>query len=178
MSDGLRYYAFVNLDRKDTAELLAIWKKHDTSEWSELAFDVIADILESRQVELPPHDEPGAESAEREFSAEVDAITDVGELDSRIEEREIELRKVQGKKTAGLLTLVGGSASMICFTVRSSVEIGVYALILGGVTVALFAGLYAWRMSRYADQEAQLQSELTEYRDKRAQLEASLTAQE
>ena len=58
MSDDLRKQIYLNFRRRETEELLEIWRTNDRYEWSEMTFDVIREILQERQVELPPQGEP------------------------------------------------------------------------------------------------------------------------
>ena len=58
MSQDLRDQIYYNLKQKDTDELLEIWRANNRSEWSDTAFDVIADLLVLRLVEVPPQSEP------------------------------------------------------------------------------------------------------------------------
>ncbi|MCP4713925.1 MAG: hypothetical protein GY868_02320 [Deltaproteobacteria bacterium] len=46
------------LQSKTTDELLAVWKANKRTAWSDEAFEVMADILAARSVELPPQDSP------------------------------------------------------------------------------------------------------------------------
>lgn len=56
MSDELRNQVYNNLNTKETDELLEIWKTNDHVEWSDLAFDVLEDILTKRIGKLPLQD--------------------------------------------------------------------------------------------------------------------------
>jgi len=58
MSDDLRIQIFRNLDLKETDELLDIWKTNDRVEWSDLAFDIMKEVLNKRMGDLPPQNEP------------------------------------------------------------------------------------------------------------------------
>ena len=62
MSDAIREQIYSTLDQKETDELLAIWQANNRAEWSETAFDVIREILEARQGELPVQHAPVLES--------------------------------------------------------------------------------------------------------------------
>lgn len=66
MGSGLRNQIFVNLNSKDTEELLDIWKTNDRVEWSDLAFDVLKEILSQRMDSLPNQNEPILEYDEAE----------------------------------------------------------------------------------------------------------------
>jgi len=173
-----RDYLHINLNYKDTDELLEIWKTHDEKEWTGEAFEVIGEILQDRGVELPPHDEPGALSGERRFSAEVDAITDIGELERRIAEVEAQLVKVRSQRAATLAVAIVGSASLIFCGLSRTLEAGLYGIVFAAAALVLFVGLNAWRIARDAERERNLEAELDEYRDKKAQLEALLTEEE
>jgi uncharacterized membrane protein YhaH (DUF805 family) len=56
-SDELRESIYGQFSQKATEELLDIWQANDHTEWSETTFDVIREILQERQVELPVQDE-------------------------------------------------------------------------------------------------------------------------
>ena len=68
MSDRRRNYIFANLNQKDTDELVAVWAKHDKDEWTDLAFDVIQEILQSRQIGLSPKDENWVKSGRKRLA--------------------------------------------------------------------------------------------------------------
>lgn len=54
MDNQLRTKTRRKFDQKETGELLHIWRKHDTNEWSPLDFDIIREILADRQIEFTP----------------------------------------------------------------------------------------------------------------------------
>jgi len=58
MNDDYRNEVFSMLILKDTEELVEIWQKNDRSVWSEVAFNVIEEILLNRLGSLPPQDKP------------------------------------------------------------------------------------------------------------------------
>jgi hypothetical protein len=72
MSDDLRQTIYLNFSQRDTEELLEIWRAHDREQWSETAFDVIREIPQERQVELPQESQP-THSADRSSSAAIQA---------------------------------------------------------------------------------------------------------
>ncbi len=53
MDENLRDQIFNNMNIRETDELIEIWKANNVSEWSELAFDVVKEILIKRLGELP-----------------------------------------------------------------------------------------------------------------------------
>jgi hypothetical protein len=53
MDENLRDQIFNNMNIRETDDLIEIWKANNTSEWSELAFDVVKEILIKRLGELP-----------------------------------------------------------------------------------------------------------------------------
>ncbi len=63
MNDDFRNEVFSMLILKDTEELVEIWQKNDRSAWSEVAFDVIREILLNRLGSLPPQDTPKGKPA-------------------------------------------------------------------------------------------------------------------
>ena len=66
MSSDLRKQVYANLNSKDTEELLDIWKTNDRVEWSDLAFEVLEEILSQRVDNLPKQNEPILEYDEEE----------------------------------------------------------------------------------------------------------------
>lgn len=58
MSDDLRDQIYNNMKMKDTDELLDIWQTNNRFEWTDMAFDVIRQILQKRIGELPEQNEP------------------------------------------------------------------------------------------------------------------------
>jgi uncharacterized membrane protein YhaH (DUF805 family) len=56
-SDELRESIYGQFGQKATAELIGIWQGNNRGERSETTFDVIREILQQRQVELPVQDE-------------------------------------------------------------------------------------------------------------------------
>lgn len=58
MSDDLRKQIYNSLSQKETDELVEIWQTNDRVQWTEMAFDVIREILQERLGELSPQDEP------------------------------------------------------------------------------------------------------------------------
>ncbi len=72
MSFELRKQIYANLDSKDTEELLDIWETNDRVEWSDLAFEVLKDILAERVNTLPQQKEPILERDEEETSDDLE----------------------------------------------------------------------------------------------------------
>jgi hypothetical protein len=62
MSDNLRNQIHENMNNKETGELVEIWQKHDTEEWTETALDVVREILLARLGELPSQEKPFQEA--------------------------------------------------------------------------------------------------------------------
>ena len=58
MSENLREQIRNSLNQKEIYELLDIWKTNDRVEWSDMAFDVLREILRERIGRLPPQNEP------------------------------------------------------------------------------------------------------------------------
>jgi hypothetical protein len=67
----------LNLDSLSTEELLRIWQEHDSAEWTDEAFEAIAEILTARTGSLPsPGEAPAADEAtEPEHANEVERAT-------------------------------------------------------------------------------------------------------
>jgi hypothetical protein len=64
MNDDLSNQIYNNLNLRETDELLEIWQTNDHVEWTDIAFDVIQEILKNRQEELPLQNEPIVEHLE------------------------------------------------------------------------------------------------------------------
>lgn len=62
MEDQFREQLYNNLNLRETNELIEIWRVHDSIEWTELAFDVIQQILINRLGELPAQNLPSDEN--------------------------------------------------------------------------------------------------------------------
>jgi uncharacterized membrane protein YhaH (DUF805 family) len=58
MSDDLRKQIYGNLRQRGTDDLIEIWRSNNRAEWTEMAFEVIREILHERLIELPPQDQP------------------------------------------------------------------------------------------------------------------------
>jgi hypothetical protein len=54
------------MQEKDTEELLDIWKRNDRSEWTDVAFEVVREILVERIGEAPPQNTPGTDVSDEE----------------------------------------------------------------------------------------------------------------
>lgn len=70
MSDQPNASIFASMRQKETDELLRIWARNDRAEWTAEAFEVIRQVLEERQVEVPPQGEPLEEGGEPEEESE------------------------------------------------------------------------------------------------------------
>jgi hypothetical protein len=55
--DTLHKSIYQNFNSKETSELVQIWQENKRYEWSDLAFDVVQQILEERGVSVPPQAE-------------------------------------------------------------------------------------------------------------------------
>jgi len=58
MNSELRDRIHQELNLRETDDLLEIWQTNDRVEWSDIAFDVLAEILEQRLGAVAPQDEP------------------------------------------------------------------------------------------------------------------------
>ncbi|HCR71911.1 MAG TPA: hypothetical protein DIW23_10745 [Anaerolineae bacterium] len=70
MNKELREQIYKNLNIKETDELLDIWQTNDRVEWSDLAFEVLEEILKQRKVKLPKQKEPITEYKEEDENLE------------------------------------------------------------------------------------------------------------
>lgn len=52
-TDLLRQQIYKSMDMKDTQELSEIWKANDRGQWSDQTFEVIEEILQNRNAEIP-----------------------------------------------------------------------------------------------------------------------------
>lgn len=66
MNDDFRNQVFETLNQKETNDLAEIWQKNDQVQWSEVAFDVIREILRNRLGEIPKQNEPILEYIEED----------------------------------------------------------------------------------------------------------------
>jgi hypothetical protein len=66
--DSEKQQILEQMQKKDTDELVQIWKAHDRTEWTETAFEIIRDILLERLGELPQQNDGNdqTESADEE----------------------------------------------------------------------------------------------------------------
>jgi len=80
MSDEIRRQIYNELNLRETEDLLEIWRKNDRKEWSDIAFEVIREILSKRLDEIPPQEIPGDDQEEQESFE-----------DNRLEEWEVKL---------------------------------------------------------------------------------------
>ena len=80
MSSDFRKQLYNNLNLKETDELVEIWQTNDRVEWTELAFDVVREILQERIGELPEQDEPVWEHADDAYDDELDEFESVENL--------------------------------------------------------------------------------------------------
>jgi hypothetical protein len=77
MSDNLRNQIYQNLNIKESDELLEIWQENDRVEWSDMAFEVIKEILMERLGEVPPQSEPIYEYLDKEGEAETYGFSEI-----------------------------------------------------------------------------------------------------
>ncbi len=66
MSEELRAQISMLMVLKESDELLEIWRTNDRVEWSDMAFEVIQEILKKRGVAIPEQNEPIYEYEEEE----------------------------------------------------------------------------------------------------------------
>jgi hypothetical protein len=64
MSDEFRKQLYGNFNNKSTDELIEIWQTNNRTEWSEMTFDVIREILLERLPVLPSQDGPSPKAAD------------------------------------------------------------------------------------------------------------------
>jgi hypothetical protein len=58
VNQGLRTQIYKELDLRETDDLLDIWTTNDHVEWSDIAFDVLREILQKRIGEIPSQNAP------------------------------------------------------------------------------------------------------------------------
>src|ERR1051325_2545819 len=81
MNDDFRSQIHNELNLKETDDLLILWQGNNRVEWSDVAFEIIKEILEERGIEIPQQDEPiyeyNEDNVERhDFSSEELKIID------------------------------------------------------------------------------------------------------
>lgn len=64
MNEELREQIYKELDLRETDDLLDIWRTNDREEWSDIAFEVVKEILNKRIGEVPQQNEPILEHKE------------------------------------------------------------------------------------------------------------------
>jgi len=157
----LRKQVFNSLNQKATVDLVEIWRKHNSDEWSDLAFDVVREILQNREEELPPQDKPSSEQAEKVIRAEIDRMTDTREIDRRIKDRTTLLREAEGYKAIVWIMLV-----VALFVALSN------KLYMVPILLLFYLGRHFWRLHSAQKQIEEIKPELEEYQYKRAELQA------
>lgn len=66
MNKGLREQIYKKFDEKETNELLEIWQTNNRIEWSDLAFEVLEEVLKQRKLKLTKQNEPITEYKEED----------------------------------------------------------------------------------------------------------------
>ncbi len=74
MSSKFREEIHNSMNLREAEDLLSIWQTNDRNEWSDIAFDVIKEILQQRSVEIPAQSEP-SQSIEKEDGDNDDEFT-------------------------------------------------------------------------------------------------------
>lgn len=69
MSQELRNQIYKNFSEKETKELLEIWQKNDRVEWTDLAFEVLEEVLRKRVKNIPSQNKPIFQYQESENEA-------------------------------------------------------------------------------------------------------------
>jgi hypothetical protein len=165
MTESLRRQIRGNLNQKGTEELLEIWIKHDLGEWSEVTYDIIREILEERHVDLPAQEAAG----KRKLSAEVDQITDVGELEKKIKESETALINAKSQAFAGWVPLIGSLGILITMAIKV-LNSEIYLVIT--LAALLYVAFNIWRLYHADQQKKEAEARLEQYRQKLAELQA------
>lgn len=83
MNARLRKQIHASLNAKATEELLEIWKTNDRVQWSDLAFEILEEILTQRVESLPNQDDPILEYQDGEEKAD-----DLEDWEAKILDRE------------------------------------------------------------------------------------------
>lgn len=68
MNKELHDQIYHELNLRETEDLLEIWHANDHDEWSDMAFEIIQEILTKRLGEIPPKEETVVEELEEEDS--------------------------------------------------------------------------------------------------------------
>lgn len=82
MNTDLRDQIYRNFKSKDTEELLDIWETNDRQEWSDLAFEVLQEVLTERVGSLPEQNSHILEKNEEE------SLDDLEEWEARLLDNE------------------------------------------------------------------------------------------
>jgi hypothetical protein len=88
MNENLRQQIYHNMDLKETDELLDIWQTNDRTEWTDLTFKVIEEILKKRKMDIPPQDEPVLESDENEDEPEHEPKDNLEDWEAKLLDKE------------------------------------------------------------------------------------------
>jgi DNA-directed RNA polymerase subunit RPC12/RpoP len=93
----LREQIYNNLNLRETEDLIKIWQTHDSNAWTDLAFDVVKNILQQRLGEAPSQDNTvDNESDTNDESIEVDESLQCPNCKSKnVLVREVELRGIK-----------------------------------------------------------------------------------
>jgi hypothetical protein len=75
MTSDFKKQVYRSLENKETEELLDIWKKNNRSEWSDIAFDVIQEILINRGINIPEQVEPTYQNNKNAQKVDEDGFT-------------------------------------------------------------------------------------------------------
>jgi uncharacterized membrane protein YcjF (UPF0283 family) len=91
MSDEFREQMYNELNLRETEDLLEIWQTNDHEEWSDMAFEIIKEILIQRLGEIPSQEEPIPEQNESVDEVEEATTKEETPEDNRLEEWEAKL---------------------------------------------------------------------------------------
>jgi hypothetical protein len=88
MSDNQRQQIYNTLNQEDTETLVAHWQRNNHVDWTDQAFEVMAEILRGRLVELPTQDKPVYDATEEEIEEQEEEDSEDVEDESEEEENE------------------------------------------------------------------------------------------
>ncbi len=81
----LREQIYNSLNLRETEELVDIWQTHDSEMWTDLAFEVVKNILQTRLGELPPQENTTQNELETSESDEAEEALPEDEPDAQLD---------------------------------------------------------------------------------------------
>lgn len=76
MSNDLRQQIYGSLNQKESDDLIGIWEANDRTKWTDLALDVVKEILLERNIDLPDQNAPVLDNGEEDALASSESDDD------------------------------------------------------------------------------------------------------